>query len=170
MGGLADTRIRELKVAIGADHRGFPLKEALRVRLQQAGAEVVDVGTYEPERSSDYPDFAQKVARAVASQRAHFGIMICHTGQGSCIAANKVPGVRAALVWDREIAYFARAHNDANVICFPGSFIPIETAWEALVVFLTTPFEGGRHTRRVQKIEAMERETLASPSREAVEG
>ena len=154
MGGLADTRLRGLKVVLGADHRGYPLKEALRVRLQQAGTEVVDVGTFEPDHPSDYPDFARKVAHAVVEGKADFGVVICHTGQGSCMTANKVPGVRAALVWDAEIARLARAHNDANVICFPGSFIPVETAWTCLAVFLTTPFEGGRHERRVRKIEA----------------
>ncbi len=154
MGGLADARVRGLTVILGADHRGYPLKEALRVRLQQAGADVVDVGTFAPDPPSDYPDFARKVARAVASGEADFGVVICHTGQGSCMTANRVPGVRAALVWDPEIARLARAHNNANVICFPGSFIAVETAWACLVTFLTTSFEGGRHERRVRKIEA----------------
>lgn len=166
MGGLADPRLRGLKVVMGADHRGFPMKEALRVRLQELGVEVVDMGTYEADRSVDYPDFAQKVARAVASGSVDFGVMICHTGQGSSIAANKVPGVRAALVWDREIARLARAHNNANVICFPGSFLPIETAWACLEIFLTTPFDGGRHTRRVEKIQTLEQETCAPSSPE----
>jgi len=154
MGGLADARVSGLKVILGADHRGYPLKEALRVRLQRAGAEVVDAGTFAPDPPSDYPDFARKVAQAVVEGKADFGVVICHTGQGSCMTANKVPGVRAALVWDAEIARLARAHNDANVICFPGSFISVETAWTCLLIFLTTPFKGGRHERRVRKIEA----------------
>ncbi len=143
-----------MKVALGADHRGYPLKEALKARLRQRGIQVVDVGTHEAETSVDYPDFAHAVAEQVRSGEAAFGVLICHTGIGMSMAANKVPGIRAALVWDPEQAVLSRAHNDANVICFPGSFVPVERAWEALLQFLETSFEGGRHARRVQKLEA----------------
>ncbi len=153
MGRMDDTRLRGLRVALGADHRGYPLKEALGVRLQDTGVEVMDLGTHGVTPSVDYTDIARRVALAVRDGTADFGVMICHTGQGSCMTANKVRGVRAALVWAEEIARLARAHNDARVICFPGSFLSVEVAWRSLVVFLSTPFEGGRHARRVAKME-----------------
>ncbi len=143
-----------MKIALGADHRGFPLKEALKARLRQQGYTVVDVGTHSAETSVDYPDFARKVAERVRTGEATYGVLICHTGIGMSMAANKIPGIRAALVWDAEQARLSRAHNDANVLCFPGSFVPVERAWEALQRFLETPFEGGRHARRVHKLEA----------------
>lgn len=152
---MDDTRLRGLRVILGADHRGFPLKEALKAYLQKAGVTVTDVGTYGVTPSVDYPDVAHKVAQAVREGKADFGVLVCHTGQGSCISANKVPGIRAALVWDEEIAELARAHNDAQVICFPGSFISIEKAWRCLHIFLTTPFEEQRHTQRIAKIETV---------------
>lgn len=138
-------------IAIGSDHAGYDLKSELRVYLLEKGYEVDDLGAFSTE-SVDYPDFAHPVAYAVESGKAHFGILICGSANGVAITANKHEKVRAAIAWRREIAELARQHNDANVLCLPARFITVEEAKEMVDVFLDTPFEGGRHQRRVDKI------------------
>ena len=144
-----------MKIAIGADHRGFSLKEVLKEFLKEKGYEVIDFGTHS-EESFDYPDAAIPVGEAVASGEADRGILICMTGIGMSIAANKVKGVRAALVTGLEFAELSRRHNDANVICLQGGYVDPEDAKKFVEVFLTTEFEGGRHERRVNKIKEYE--------------
>ncbi len=144
-----------MRIAIGSDHAGFALKEQLRVRLEQAGLEVADFGTNSLE-STDYPDYAEAVAREVAAGRAGRGILICYTGVGMSIAANKVPGIRAALGVNVEEVQLTRAHNDANVLTLGAKYTAPELAGELVDAFLATPFEGGRHARRVGKITSIE--------------
>jgi RpiB/LacA/LacB family sugar-phosphate isomerase len=143
---------RAATIAIGADHGGYELKETLKQHLKQRGVSVADLGATSSE-SSDYPDYAQAVAQSVASHRARLGVLICTTGVGMSIAANKVPGVRAALVGDAATAALARQHNDANVICLAGKTTPPEEARRIVDAFLDARFEGGRHERRVKKME-----------------
>src|SRR5215467_1152167 len=139
-------------VALGADHGGFALKEALKQHLEKRGISVADfgAGSVEP---SDYTDFAHAVAQSVAHRRAEFGVLICTTGVGMSIAANKVPGVRAALVNDEDTAILARQHNNANVLCLAGKITPPDSASRILEAFLNAQFEGGRHERRIDKME-----------------
>ena len=139
------------KIAIGSDHAGFPYKEPLTNWLTNNGYEVKDFGTYSAD-SADYADFAHPVASGVENNEFEKGILLCGSGQGVCITANKHQGIRAALVWDMELASLARQHNDANVICIPVRFISLETAIASIEAFLTTTFEGGRHQTRVNKI------------------
>ena len=139
-------------VALGADHGGFELKEALKQHLTQKGISFSDLGPRSSE-SCDYPDFAQAVAQSVAGHHSKFGVLVCTTGVGMSIAANKVPGVRAALVGDEKTAEMARRHNDANVLCLAGGTTPADTAARILDTFLATVFEGGRHERRINKME-----------------
>lgn len=144
------------RIVVGADHAGFPLKEKVREYLKSQGYDVEDAGPASAE-SVDYPDFAEKVATRVAAQQADFGVLMCGTGLGVAIAANKVPGIRAATCNDTLCAHFARAHNDANVLAMGGRLIDEATAQKVLDTWLSTPFEGGRHQRRVEKIEDLER-------------
>jgi ribose 5-phosphate isomerase B len=144
-----------MKIAIGADHAGFSLKEGLMGVLRQGGHEVLDRGTYNTE-SCDYPDFAAAVARDVASGRAERGILVCTTGVGMAMAANKVHGVRAALGTCPEEVELARAHNDANVLTLGSRFTKPEDAEVMTHKFLNTEFAGGRHARRVAKMSAIE--------------
>jgi len=144
------------KVAIGADHGGFDLKEELRNYLREWGYAVLDLGTSGRE-AVDYPDFAEAVANAVASGDAWRGVVIDTAGIGSSIAANKVPGARAALCYDRASARNSREHNDANILSLGSRSIPPEVAREILAVWLETRFAGGRHQRRVDKIIAIEK-------------
>jgi ribose 5-phosphate isomerase B len=139
------------RVALGCDHAGFELKEIIINRLKDRGILFHDFGTYSTE-STDYPDFAHAVAKSVNSGEFEKGILICGSGNGVSMTANKYPGVRAALCWNREIARLARLHNDANILSLPGRFIDPEVALSALDAFLETDFEGGRHQRRVEKI------------------
>ena len=139
-------------LAIGADHGGFDLKEGLKKYLQERGVSFTDFGTHGRE-STDYPDYAQLVASMVASHKAQFGLLVCTTGIGMSIAANKVPGIRAAMVCDGESASLTRRHNDANVLCLSGKFTTADQAKNLLDIFLSTKFEGGRHERRVNKME-----------------
>ncbi|HRT10084.1 MAG TPA: ribose 5-phosphate isomerase B [Candidatus Paceibacterota bacterium] len=140
------------KVALGADHGGFELKEALKQHLQNRGIAVTDFGTAS-KSSVDYTDYAQEVGRSVAEGQSAFGVLVCTTGIGMSIAANKIPGVRAALVHDETTASLARRHNDANVLCLAGSQIKPDEAARILDTFLTAQFEGGRHQRRIAKME-----------------
>ena len=142
-------------VAVGADHGGFDVKEELRGYLTQWGYKVLDLGTSSRE-AVDYPDLAEAVANAVARGDAWRGIVIDTAGIGSSIAANKVPGARAALCYDRATARNSREHNDANILSLGARMIPAEVAREVVAVWLETPFAGGRHQRRVDKILAIE--------------
>ena len=143
-------------VAIGADHGGFDLKEELRNYLREWGYTVLDFGTSSRE-PVDYPDFAEAVAHAVARREAWRGVVIDSAGIGSAIAANKVPGARAAACYDRAAARNSREHNDANILSLGARVIPAEVAREILAVWLETPFAGGRHQRRVDQIVAIEK-------------
>ena len=142
-------------VAIGADHGGYELKEQLKRHLSDWAYSVVDLGTSNTD-AVDYPDFAEAVANAVAHGQAWRGVVIDSAGIGSAIAANKVPGARAALCYDRATARNSREHNDANIITFGARLIPAEVAREILALWLDTPFAGGRHQRRIDKIKAIE--------------
>lgn len=147
-----------MKWYLGADHAGFHLKELLRERLVALGDEVVDLGTVNGEESVDYPDFGERVARAVAERQDGFGLLVCGTGIGISIAANKVPGIRAARVTEPYSARMAREHNDANVLCIGERVTGPGLAEEIVRVFRETPFSGGRHQRRIDKIAALERQ------------
>jgi len=138
------------QIIVGSDHAGFQRKAELISVLTALGWEVIDKGTNSDE-SVDYPDFAHPVALAVESSGC-FGVLICGSGNGVCMAANKHAGIRAALCWDVALARLARQHNDANVLCIPARFVDFETSQAMLKVFLETPFEGGRHSGRVKKI------------------
>ena len=141
-----------MKIAFGADHGGFQLKNYLLKALAAESHIVLDMGTSSAE-SVDYPDFARQVARAVASGEAERGVLVCRTGQGMCIAANKISGARAAHGYNPEATRLSRMHNDANILCFGADFISEEDALRNLHIWLDTEFEGGRHQRRVSKIE-----------------
>lgn len=141
----------DTRIAIGADHAGFAYKEAIKVWLQEQGYQVEDFGTYS-EESADYADFAHPVALAVETGRADWGVLVCGSGQGVSMTANKHQGIRAALVWDPVLAPLSRQHNNANVICLPERFTSLDKAIESVQLFLTTDFEGGRHERRVAKM------------------
>jgi ribose 5-phosphate isomerase B len=140
-----------LFVAIGGDHAGFAYKQELRRLLKEQGIPCKDFGPPD-DASVDYPDFSHPLATAVQKGHYDFGILICGSGNGVAITANKYPGVRAALCWNAELAALARRHNDANVLCLPARFISLDEAKECVSVFLRTPFEGGRHAARVGKI------------------
>jgi ribose 5-phosphate isomerase B len=148
-----------MRIAIGADHAGFALKEHLVLTLQRLGHEVDDRGTYS-DQPVDYPPICADVARAVASGRVDRGIVLGGSGQGEQITANKVRGVRAALCNDLYTARMSREHNDANVLAMGGRIVAFSMADEIAALWLATPFEGGRHTRRVAQIEALENEQL----------
>ncbi|HTA84403.1 MAG TPA: ribose 5-phosphate isomerase B [Bacteroidia bacterium] len=141
-----------MKIAIGADHAGFELKEKVKAYLQKKGVDVNDFGTHSLDRA-DYPDFAHPVANAVETKQVDFGIVICGSGNGVNMTANRHHGVRSALCWMAEIAVLARQHNDANVMALPARYMDEKEAQKCVDAFLSTPFEGGRHTDRVHKIE-----------------
>jgi len=141
-----------MKIAVGADHRGFELKEKVKQDLTELGHQVTDFGTDSTE-SVDYPDFGFKVAEAVGKGEVDFGVVVCWTGNGMNIAANKVKGVRSALCLNEEMAMLARAHNNANVLALASNFVCEDTARMILDVWLATEFEGGKHARRLEKID-----------------
>jgi ribose 5-phosphate isomerase B len=143
-------------IAIGADHAGFKAKEELKALLQQKGFQVLDMGTVS-EESTDYPDYAVKVGQAVAQGKAQQGVLVCGTGIGMCMTANKIRGVRAALVTDEMTAEMSRKHNDANVFCAGARVLATDQMKRLLEKWLATPFEGGRHERRVKKINDLDR-------------
>jgi len=148
-----------MKLAIGSDHAGYKLKGQLVRWLRTAAGgkhQIIDFGTTS-EESCDYPDFAKDVAVAVAKKRVAKGILLCGTGIGMAIAADKVRGIRAAVAWNPEVARLAAEHNGANVICLPARYAGVRQAERILKSFLTTPFGGGRHARRVRKITQMDR-------------
>ena len=138
-------------IGLCSDHAGFELKEYIKQLLTERGFQCKDFGTYSTD-SCDYPDFAHPLAFAVEAGEVYPGIAICGSGNGICMTLNKHQGIRAALCWMEEIAALARAHNDANVLVMPGRFISKEEAVKALDAFLNTPYEGGRHQRRIDKI------------------
>lgn len=140
-----------MTIAIGCDHAGFDLKRPVKDYLEKADYNVLDMGTYS-EDSVDYPDFAHPVAYAVEEGKADFGILICGSGNGVAMTANKHADIRAALCWTKEIAELARKHNDANIIALPARYIKVTDAIEMVDSFLNTSFEEGRHARRVNKI------------------
>ena len=138
-------------IALGADHAGYEYKTAIIHWLERNGFQALDFGT-DSEASVDYPDFIHPVADAVEQGRAKFGIIICGSGNGTAMTANKHQGIRAALTWNNELAALARQHNDANIISIPARFVPEAVALSMVQTFLETEFEGGRHQRRVDKI------------------
>lgn len=144
-----------MNVSLGADHRGFELKEKVKEYLTQLGHDVIDFGTDSAE-CVDYPDFAFKVAESVAEGQTDFGVTVCWTGNGMNMVANKVRGVRSALCLNEELARLTRAHNDANVLALASRFVSEELAKKILDVWLATEFEGGRHSRRLEKIKSHE--------------
>jgi ribose 5-phosphate isomerase B len=140
-----------LKIAIGGDHAGFEYKKEI-TELLNSQAVVTDFGPTSTD-SCDYPDHAHPLAEAVQHGTCDFGILICGSGNGVCITANKHAGIRAALCWNVELAALARQHNNANVLCLPARFIDLPLAKEITLTFLSTAFEGGRHQKRVDKID-----------------
>ena len=151
-----------IRIAVGSDHRGFLLKRAVEPVLAELGHQYEDMGCYSSD-PVDYPDVAEKVAWAVADGKAEHGLLICGTGIGMSITANKIPGVRAALCSDPVSARMARQHNDANVLCIGGVMIGEWLAREIITTYLAAEFEDGRHRRRVEKISRLE--SVASPGR-----
>jgi ribose 5-phosphate isomerase B len=145
-----------MKIALGSDHAGFELKEKLRGYLQQKGIIVDDRGTKSPE-SVDYPDYARLVGEDVIKNRADFGILVCGSGIGMSIAANKIAGIRAVNAHDETEAHLAREHNNANILTLGGRFLDESTAQKIIDKWLSTPFVGGRHGTRVEKISEIER-------------
>ena len=145
-----------MRIAMGCDHAGYPLKEALKAFLVEEGHEVLDLGT-DSEETVDYPDFCAAAARAVVQGRADRGIVLGGSGQGEQLAANKVHGVRAALCNDPHLAELSRRHNDANVLAMGGRIVAPHLAKEIVRLWLATPFEGGRHVRRLEQVHQIER-------------
>lgn len=141
-----------MRIAVGSDHAGFPLKERVKAHLASQGYEAVDCGASSDARS-DYPDFAQEVARRVSRGAAERGILVCGSGIGMCMAANRFPGVRAAVIREPGDAEMSRRHNDANVACLGARVTDEELALTLVDLFLSTPFEGGRHEARIKKID-----------------
>ncbi len=145
-----------MKIIIGCDHGGYELKEKILPHLRRLNHQVEDIGTHTRD-SVDYPEYALKVARAVAEGKADRGILICGSGIGMCMTANRVPGARASQISEPFAAKMSRRHNDSNVLCLGGRFIGDEMALEILETWLSEPFEGGRHQRRVQMIDDLPR-------------
>jgi ribose 5-phosphate isomerase B len=140
------------KISIGSDHAGFELKEKVKEHLKSKGFQVLDKGCFSPDRA-DYPDYGHAVALSVTHKESELGILLCGSGVGISISANKHKGIRAALCWNPEIAKLSRQHNDANVLVLPARFISAEAAFECADIFISEQFEGGRHQARVDKIE-----------------
>lgn len=140
-----------MKIAIGSDHAGFELKEVIIAHLKEKGVDVNDKGCYSAERA-DYPDFGHAVANSVLANEVNFGILMCGSGNGINMSANKHQGIRAALCWNSEISALARQHNDANILTLPARYISVEEAKKCVDAFLTEQFEGGRHADRIKKI------------------
>ena len=142
------------RIAIGCDHAGFELKEQIKTYLINKSIEVVDKGCYSAERV-DYPDFGHAVSTAVTNDASFQGILLCGSGNGIAMSANKHKGIRAALCWKEEIAKLARQHNDANIIVLPARYISADEAFHIIDAFLLESFEGGRHTNRIHKIDCV---------------
>jgi len=148
-----------MKIALAADHAGFEEKESLKNTLDEIGIDYEDMGTYSCD-SVDYPDYARKVGEAVVDGQYDRGVLLCGSGTGMAIAANKVPGVRAAVAWNEDIAKLSRQHNDANVLSIPARFISQDEMQKIVKAWFSADFEGGRHERRVEKIEQIEKDDL----------
>ncbi len=144
-----------MEVVLGSDHRGFELKNRIAEWLRQRGETVLDLGPNSADRA-DYPDYASTVAHQVADHPTERGILVCSSGIGMSIAANKVPGIRAALCFNSELASLARRHNNANVLCLSADFVDPDTNLSIVKAWIETPFEGGRHQTRLDKVRAME--------------
>lgn len=138
-------------IALGADHAGFEYKDLIKTKLESEGYNVLDMGTHSKD-SVDYPDFIHPVAESVENKKADQGIVICGSGNGVAMTANKHQGIRAAIAWNNELAALARQHNDANILAIPARFVSEQLALSMVDIFLNTAFEGGRHQRRVDKI------------------
>ncbi len=149
-----------MKIAIAADHAGYEEKEKIKATLDELGVEYEDMGTNSTE-SVDYPDYAKKVGEAVAKGEVEQGLLVCGSGTGMAIAANKVPGVRAAVAWNEEIAQLAREHNDANVLSLSARYIPADENAKIVKAWFGAHFDEGRHKRRVDKIKEIEKEEQA---------
>ncbi|MCA8988300.1 MAG: ribose 5-phosphate isomerase B [Planctomycetaceae bacterium] len=145
-----------MRVAVGSDHRGFDLKSRIIDRLHSLGHEATDLGP-ETNTSVDYPDFAVQVADAVASKKVDRGVLICGTGMGMCIAANKIRGIRATACHDEVTAEMSRRHNDANVLCLSAELLGEQLVDRMIEIWMGTEFEGGRHARRLEKISSFEK-------------
>lgn len=141
----------EKPIGLASDHAGYKTKQFIIKTLEEKGIPYKDFGTYS-EESCDYPDFAHPLAIAIEKGECYPGVAICGTGIGISMALNKHQGIRAALCWNQEVAFYSRAHNDANVLALPGRLLTEEEVYGILVTFLNTPFEGGRHARRIAKI------------------
>jgi ribose 5-phosphate isomerase B len=141
----------QMNIAIACDHAGYEYKEAIKLQLAALGHQVKDFGTHSLD-SMDYPDTTHPAANAVETKACELGILICGSANGVAMTANKHQGIRAALCWAEEIAELARKHNDANVLCIPARFVTVEVAEKMVEFFMNTPFEGGRHQSRVDKI------------------
>lgn len=141
-----------MKISLASDHAGYAYKEEIKKYLEKKGHEIVDCGTYSLE-SCDYPIFAKEAAKKVANKEVDFGILVCSSGEGIAIAANKVKGVRAGIAYNDDVARLMRQHNNANMIAFGASFMKLEDVLKRVDIFLATDFEGGRHERRVNEIE-----------------
>ncbi|MBU3661704.1 MAG: ribose 5-phosphate isomerase B [Bacteroidetes bacterium] len=140
-----------MNIAIACDHAGYEYKEAIKLQLAALGHEVKDFGTHSLD-SMDYPDTTHPAANAVETKACELGILICGSANGVAMTANKHQGIRAAICWEAELSKLARTHNDANMVCLPARFISLELAQEIVALFISTPFEGGRHANRVAKI------------------
>jgi ribose 5-phosphate isomerase B len=138
-------------IAVGGDHAGYEYKAAIAEWLRQKGYTVEDKGVFDT-KSADYPDYAHPVASMVEHGEAACGVLVCGSGNGVCMTANKHQGVRAALCWQTDVARLSRQHNNANIICIPARFVALENAKQMVEIFLDTEFEGGRHAKRVDKI------------------
>ena len=141
-----------MRISIGSDHAGFSMKEEVKNYLISLKYEVLDAGCYSDERA-DYPDYAHIVAKEVLDQKSDFGILLCGSGNGITMSANKHKGIRAALCWNSEIAALARQHNNANILSLPARYISFEEAIKCVNIFLSEKFEGGRHQGRIEKID-----------------
>jgi ribose 5-phosphate isomerase B len=149
-----------MRIAVACDHRGFTVKQTLRLWLRQHGHEILDLGTH-TDQACDYPDMALSAALSIFQGESDQAILVCGTGIGMSIVANKVPGVRAALCHDQVSAELARRHNDANCLCLPGDMLTDGVAMQIVESWLDTPYEGGRHARRLKKIEEFEQQLLS---------
>ncbi|MBZ5530326.1 MAG: ribose 5-phosphate isomerase B [Acidobacteriia bacterium] len=152
-----------MKIALGADHAGYELKDKIKRYLQQKGLEVLDEGTFSSE-SVDYPDYARLVARDVSERRASLGILVCGSGIGMAMAANKIAGIRAVNASSEQEAQLSREHNNANVLTLGARILPQDQALSIVDKWLATPFAGGRHERRVEKMGALDQEREESPT------
>src|SRR5574344_2094219 len=146
-----------MKIALGSDHAGFAAKEEVKKFLADNKYEVIDVGTYTNE-SCNYAEFGIKAAELVKSKECEYGVIICGSGEGISIAANKIKGIRCGIGYNDEVSKLLRQHNDANMIAFAGRFMKVEEVLPRVDLFLSTPFEGGRHVTRVEKISALEKQ------------